>query len=42
MGSNKRKLLHSNTEFECYDIFHTSTITVMTDFPLQSFQPGTH
>ena len=26
MGSNKRKLLHSNTEFECYDIFHTSTI----------------
>ena len=29
-----KKLLHSNIEFESYDVFHTSIITVMTDFLL--------
>ena len=30
--SKKRKLLRSNIKFNCYDIFHTSTITVTTYF----------
>ena len=28
------KRLHSNREFEYYDVFHTSVITAMTDFYL--------